>query len=1060
MAKIKGYQQAVDYTSQIGVSAHSGIAKAAQSERQIAENWASLGADLNTMIVKELKTRNIEDAQDLASQISYDKKPVDVEIDGKTETVNMTHVIQPEGKIVGESGLLAYKKMLATNWIAQLDNDLTRITETQANESEDVFETMEMFAAKTSQKHDVIYEQLPDSISNMLRVDAEKHIITRGARVQNVFLGEKNRRDNELWDNQLTELSDKIWNTAERGGDVTKHLENLADLYDNGIELKNIKGASSANKRKAMENNAGLVSFFKLTNTLTTKDFSDPMILSFDIKNTQAIISLLNPIPSKDSYNVYDMTNKLGTTLTKQQVHDTIKDPVMRTKMLAHFNRRLAYLKELSKGQDDIITGMNLTNEVNSRRDRGLQNRNFTKKEWELMNPNQNKDWIRRYNEITGKSLDINNAAGDPNYQIYLATDRQVIDPNTKSFIENNFKNFDVSAIKEFYDKGYFSSLKNYTHKGDKENALVAIFGNDLGQKMTVFTEIVESGVASIEDLGRIYSNIQEKEARGTLKTEKEIAIELGAKDENDLRKRINAIYESMTPGLGTKRTAGRYNFLIKQYRGDILTQTLLSTFDLKDWIYDEEESINAQYRLVQDGYIHNPSNLKARDSIDRESYILYNQSAQKLMLPNFNRETKQWEYKGDWNLDYAIPIINMMISQDPRFGKGHYEQFWTSDKPHPLGTFAQGRLTVQEFVDEEFRSMGRVKLVPTGPAQEYPEFYVGKVNDDGSIDYIENADGSKAILDLAKYYIPAHRNLVSGNPGFKKYLVDMGMIKHDGTPVNRQQEDLDSWSYWAGREWLQFKHGLSDIMPDPWQTTGETLGAGTLGAVSPGAYSITGGIKDTLKAGAGWLVSKTGIEWKPSTNAIRKLTVGMGRITKSKSRLALLAALGMTLYTFTTANSRYITNALEGRNLWEEEHDMPYLGYYREPGMFDLPQYILDAYDKNIPEYVHTEEYITPSGFSYPKGTKSTVLLGAEQHPEKGWIVFPHVVVINGERVLLNTEEAIKYAIEEGGYTPFENGNAAQNMAENFSDTVRFWRTNPNTNWWLDGINPGNPNE
>ena len=1063
MAKIKTYQPVVDYTSQISVSAHSGISKAAQSERQIAENWSVLGTDLTTMITDELKLRNVENATELASQISYDKKPVDVEINGQTETVNMTHVIQPEGKIVGESGMLAYKKILANNWISQLDNDLTQITETQANESEDIFETMEMFSAKTLEKHEAIYEQLPDTVSNLLRADAEKHIITRGARVQNNFLAEKNRTDNELWDNGHSNLTEKIWNTAESGGDATKHIDELNEHYKNGIELKNIKEATSTNHAQRMKDVAGIVSFFKLTNTLTTKDYKDPTIVSMDLKNTQAIINLLNPIPGVDSYNVYDMVNKLGTTLTKQQVHDTLQNPEMRTKMLAHFNRRSTYLKSLLTGQDDLIEGINLTNSSIATRDAGFQDRDYTKKELEQMNVLANKRYIDKYNQTTGKNLGVGNAATDPQYQIWLATYMQKMDPKMQSLIKNNFVNFDPAQMKGFYDNGFFSALKNYTHKGTAENALVVHFGDEVGHDMTVFTEMIESGIISIEDLGRMYTDISDRRARGTMLSHDEIAQELGYTDAAALKKGVFGIYQSMSPGASEMRMASRYNLILKKVQSNVMTETLLNTYDLKDWIYKQEATVDQQYALIKDGYIHNPSNRRARDSINRESYIARHRSAQKYMLPSFNRETKRWEINGEWNLDYAIPLINMMISKDPRIKIGHYDKFWTADKPGFFSTFRQGRLSVQEFVDEEFRNMGRVKLVPTGAAQEFPQFYVGKVNDNGSIDYIQNPDRSKAILDLAKYYVPAKRNLVTGNSEFRKMLVDKEFLKHDGTPVNQEQIDLDSWGYWASSEWLQFKHGLADIIPDPWQTTEETLGAGAVGIAAPGIYRGTGAVKDMAKGALNWALSKTGFKFKTKTNVTRKAKLAYGAIKNSKLPWWGRAAIAMSLFTMSSVNSRYITNALDGNNLWENDHGLPYLGYYREPGMYDIPEFLVDAYDSSIPEYVHTEEYTTPSGTSFNKGNKSTVMLGAEQDPDLGWIVFPHVVVINGERKLLNTEEAMQHAKDKGvnvGYVTFEDGMDARNMAEGFSDTVNYWRSNPHANWWLDGINPGIPND
>ena len=1064
MAKIKTYQPVVDYTSQISVSAHSGISKAAQAERQIAENWSALGTDLTTMITDELKLRNVENANELASQISYDKKPVDVEINGQTETVDMTHVIQPEGKIVGESGMLAYKKILATNWISQLDNDLTQITETQANESEDMFETMEMFAAKTLQKHEAIYEQLPDTVSSLLRADAEKHIITRGARVQNVFLAEKNRRDNELWNNQHSDLTEKIWNKAERGEDVTHLLGQYEELYINGIELKNIKQATTANQKKALEDMAGVVSFFKITNTLTTKDFSDPRTISADLKNTRAIINLLNPIPGQDSYEVYDMINQSTTKLTKKQVHDTLQDEQLRTDMLSHFKRRLTYLKELEEGHNAALEGMSRALNHNRVRDVGALPQKLTGKDLDELIKYSMSDWVKRYNKVYGRNIDVANAKQIPHFQSWLASDRAILLPELKAAIETNFKNFQPDIMKQMYDTGILSRLKNFYYKGTDENLLIYHFGPELGDALSMFTDIADTKIISINDLGDMYAEIRNKRISGGAISDKEAAAKLGfisdkEGDPKKLHEYIKNIYDVMTPGAPEARANARFRVILDKVKSNALTETLITNIDIKDYIYDQERIV--KNKMVKDSYIHNPDNKNGRDSIDRESWIGMDRSSQKYMLAGFNRETKTWEIGGDWNLDYLIPWINNMIANDTTRGMGHYTKFWTSDKPGVFSTLKQGRTSVQEFVDSEFRAMGRIKLIPAGYVQEFPQYYVGKVNDDGSVDYILQSDGQRAVLDIAKIYVPAHRNMIKTTPGLKDFLIKNKILDTDGRPT-KDNVELGTFKNWVDREILQFKHGLSDWIPDPWQTTEETLWAGGIAATSPAWTATVDATWDAIKHGAGWVASKTGIKFNPKTAAKEKYTKAFERLSKAKGRMGLLAAIGVTLWSFGSANSRDITNYLDGNNLWENDHDLPYLGYYREPGMYDLPEFIIDAYDPAIPEYVHTEEYVNEDVI-IPKGTKSTVMLSAEQHPDLGWMVFPNVVVINGERVLLNKEDAMQHAINKGeniGYIPFDDSKKAIEMSRDFSNTVQFWRTNPHANWWLDGINPGTSNE
>lgn len=1048
MAKLDPYKRTVDYRSEIQVNSRSGLGSAAQSNLQVANIYGNLGSEFSKLVVDDLQETNIKNAAQLASQIKFGTKTLETEIDGNTVTVDMPTIIKPDGETVrGESGRLAYQKILAKNFTNQLKNDLLTITETEANNVESRFGSMEEFATIVTTKHDLIYEQLPVEIANELRTEAEKKIIQRGARVQNVFLNEQNARTKIAWDSSKGEIEQNIINSAMIGDteSATNYLNEYENHFNNGMETNVIRDANEENKTNSLSRMSGLVSAYKLINPHLLDDLNTNNIslIQQSVSNTEQIINLLNTAPGIDSANLLNLKTSEVTTLTRKQFSDLIKNPKTREDLAVDLNRRLSYLKDIVSNYDKASAGLNLTQDIINNSNAGITGRDYTKKEMDQINPYENRAFIERFNAKHNKKLTVENAKDDINYMIHLATHENIMHPDFKSKVENNFKNFDEDYITQMIDNGFLPSLKYYIHTdGEQVNRLYDHFNKDLAADISQIINLTEVGIP-VKEIAETFKVIQGAGNAQISMDLNDAAKELKFDDFAHMKKDFANYYMQTFQGVGPGEGELHALHLARQYASRTLTRAIQGKdFDLANYIDDIETNRSYRYSKSQDGYIFNPKAYQPETALYKDQYVMNTKAPTQFGLPP-HIEGKGWDYKKEFNLDYLKDPIGAMFSRDAR-GKKHWETIFDA--------------SLKDGIDSEFRKGGRIKMVPTGLNQQYPTYYIGQLNDNGMFDFVLDPNGEKAILNPSTWYIPAYRNLMSGNQEFRELIANTKYLDANGKPQNPEQVDLDSWNYYLNREFNQFVRGFNNmVIPDGEVTTGEVIGAGSTGVLAPILKDV--GTKTINLGGKGvtsiynFITGKQKIFTPYKSGEINFKKLG------SKKAMALRAASAIALWSSLSVYGRDIeefyqkkTSGLDTFQL-NDAQALGQIRYWTEKDRYNIPEYIEQAYLPSTAPYIHTEDLDMGNGNVIPKGTSSTLLMGAEVHPDLGWIVFPHIRTIDGERQLLSTEDAIEYAIGKKDYIQYNTQEEAIRVSVEFSDTVDYWRNNPNQEWWLKGI-------
>ena len=1043
MAKVTPYKQQVDYTSKISVGNNKGNLVAAQNELSKSKLYSALGSEFNTMVVDNLKAQNINEGTSLAKQLQYGKKNVSKIVDGETISTQMTSLIYPvEQRIRGDSGLKAYKKQLARDYTANLSNDLLKITEDEANRVESEFGTMEEFATIASAKHSLIYENIDPTIANELRADAEKKIISRGSRVQNVHLAEQHKRASDTWDVHDKILQDKIFNAAKINDNelVNKLTLDLKELNREGSDLNIRKAIIKGPDNVRRINN--LVSGFNLINKLQLQNYSTASYedIQRELVNTENMIMLLSKAPNVQSMPVHIFFGEgAGETqqLTAELFNKTFDDPELQDAIGTELKNKVSYLKNMMQVFDSKVESASIGSRIIGNILANTSNAKLSDSDMEKFNPNNNQALINVYNKRHQRNLTIQEAPNDMEYQIFVATAGGQMHPTIRKEHMASFNTFDTERISYLYNSGYLGRLSKYIDgAGQEQNMLLVHYGDDTGTWLTRMIRGLDNGTFTLNEFSETFT----KEKRGEIMSVDSALGLLGTDYTKyvDLEKEFVDYYNDRFGGNTRERARSEAKRFFRKIRTSEVSRVNIKNFDVEDYIYDIEKNKLYKHQLTKSEYVigasQNVSNPLYYDGVIKNSEAL---SQFALPPQKYIPETQKtiWDPEAKWNLDWVKEPLLLLFNADPLLKR------WTTETKYD---------TVEDFVNNEFGR--RIKLIPIGINEQYQRYNVVKVNDDGDFDYVLGKNGRRAELDLAPYYKPAYRNVVSGNNVFRSFIKDLTQAESDHNPQNDKQDWLGSWEYWARREWDQHFHGINKIMPDGEVTMGEGFGA-----------FISGGlINKYLGAPDKPVPSKIPDRWggKYVRETLEYIKEKRLKFTKG-SFLKGGIVLGLT-YLTSSQFAEEIEDSIEGftgggKFFDMDDPKMSYTGARRFQAKsgpeFNVIQDLENLYSSELPPYEFKEDYINNTGDVINAGTTEYNFTHIEKHPDLGWIAVQQIKIIDGKRVFLSESEAMAQAVTDDQYILLQNKAQAINYRDNIDSQIRHWSTSPNQNWWLNGI-------
>ncbi len=1047
--------QTVDFSSQIQVTGRSGLSAAAGYERQIAENWSQIGNEFRSFMLDELKARNIEDGIALANQIQYDEKTVEADVDGKKLSVTMPSLIAPEGKIVGQSGLDAYKKIAAKTYVAELENDFTTITETEANIAEDQKLTMQEFTANVTDKHNIIYDNLPPDIVNAIRPDIEKQIIQRAARVQNQYLAFQNANQQEAYQNLSIDYKNKITNLSNIGDAKTARMqqEQYFKHLEDGLELGNIKGLTREFIQQERARVNGEVSFRLMLSQFSVKELDSRNLnhIRSEINNLTTLRDMLTPVPGMDKGQLVNPYTQETLDISPDLIKEMIADPQVAERIATDLNVRLRHFSGLIENVDSGLESLEIANSLISSRDANIQHEKLTEAKMKKITPDTvgYGALVKDYNKKYRKNLSRQDSLTNQEFQIILMTDYGVAAPTFIKTMTANLNAMDVEYLKVMYDSGILSKLKNHkvTGKGGRAsyvNSFEKYFG-DLADNFTRLTRALEQG-EDIQEIARIHTMVKGGDAMTTTELEAYLKQQGSGLPTNrdEIYGTALASYQSQFPGVDIDRARAYSDKLLRQLQSDPLTRSLYATgnFNIDDDIYDRERTREYEYGIVKDGYIFNASGIDSHRAGHQEMYIARHKNIQQFALPPvINGE---FDYTKEWNLDYMADFIRMHMANDPNTN-------WNTVFKGDIGG----------YIKDEWRQGGKIKVVPVDTNQKYPTYQLVHLNENGSPTYVTDASFQPVEIKIGDIFQPAYKNIVL-NEDFRKFMLERTNRGFDGKVTELEQPDIDSLWYKIGRETNQLYKSI-DILPDENWTLGETAVAGGAGIALPTMSNALSSAKNLISKGVKSVTGK-GPKINLSKEAKKAVDIVKGKGTSRVPWLA-RAGLAITFYLGTTLYSREIEQFQQGFSVPPYSiNDMQnHMRFKRETDLYptQLPKWAIDAFDPDIETYKFTEDYVDEmADVYYPSGGEGTMMLSAEIHPEtKQWIVYPNIRVVDGKRVLLSREDGLQEALDKNDFIPFGDADdpiaqkKAINMSKNYGKEVDWWRKNPNLEWWVNGV-------
>lgn len=1067
-------KQQVDYTSQIQVTGRSGLGAAAGYEKQMAENWSQIGNEFRGYMVEELKARNIEDALSLANQIQFDEKIIEADINGSVHKITMPSLIAPEGRIVGQSGLDAYKKIAAKTYVAELENDFATITETEANLAEDQNLTMQEFTANVTDKHNIIYENLPNDIVNLIRPDMEKFVIQRAARVQNQYLAFQNANQQKAFENLSLDYMNKITNLSNIGDAKTARMqqEQYFKHLEDGLALGNIKGITKEYIQQERARINGEVSFRLMVSQFSLKELNSRNLnhIRAEINNLTTLKDMLIPVPGMNKGKLVNPYTGKVLDISPDLIKEMISDPRQAEKIAVDLNVRLGHYNKLITKVDDISASVNQAQKYINARNAGVQLAKASKEDEKLTayGTAGYNELLKDYNKNYQQSLSPEDSLTNNEFQITLMTDYNTMSPSFRNELIANLDTMNVKYLKAMYDSGFLSKMKDHKIKGEggrttSENLFTKYFEGHETLLMRI-TRALEQG-ESIEEIARVYTAIK----TGDALTEDDL-FDLVTNNNSSLpdsRAKLNAVvrsyYANNHYGVDEDRAKVYTDKLIRELQSDPATRALYisGNLDIGNEIYDRERQREEEFAIVKDAYIYNASGIDAHRAGYMETSIAKNKSIEQFTLPPIING--EFDYKATWNLDYMDDFIRMWMLNDPNI------DWKTQFDVENLGA----------YVKKEFRPGGKIKLVPVSSNQNYPTYQLVHLNVDNQPTYVSDASSNPKEFNIGDIFQPAYKNIVR-NDGFRQFLLERQNVEHDGKESNLSNVDVDSLYYKAGREWQQLKKSI-DIFPDEIWTLGETGAAASFGAAAPYIYDMGKAALGVAKrkfastfrtaavVGPNIKVGPLNKEFKTAAKVITDKKTKYGFGWKGRVGMAVGTYLGLTFF------SREIESFQQGM-----AEDPPYsitqmgnqLRYRKEEkdqyGQLlyptQVPQWAIDAYDPDIDTYKFTEDYANDkTGSNAYSGSEGTVLLSAEINPEtKMWIVYPNIRVVDGKRVLLSEKDAFDKAIKDKDYITFgpaddqNERKKALDFSRNFGQEVDYWRKNPNLEWWANGVGVG----
>lgn len=1038
----------VDFSSQIQVTGRSGLGSAAGYEQQIANNWSQIGNEFKSFMIEELKARNIENAVSLANQIQYDETTIEADVDGRKISAKMPSLIAPEGKIVGQSGLDAYKKIAAKTYLAELENDFATITETEANIAEDQKLTMQQFTANVTEKHNLIYEALPPDIVNAVRPEMEKKLIQRAARVQNTYLAFQNANQQDAYVKLSSDYKDKIVNLSNIGDTdaVRKMQEKYFEHLEDGLALGNIKGLTPEYIQQERARVNGETSFRLMLSQFSVKELDSRNInhVRAELNNLTNLIDMLTPVPGVDKTTLVNPYTGETLQISAETIKEMIPDPQTAEKISVDLKTRRSHYSGLMSNVDDSLKSLETANWLISSRNASVQVPKLTAEQLKQLAPDQPgyAALVQDYNKNYGAALTPQTSLNDAKFQQTLALDYQVMTPEFIKQMTANFNAMDVEYLKTLYDTGFLSKMKSHKVQGKGGRAtrvnLFEKYFNELADNFTRFTRALEQG-ADILELAQSYNDIKSGEAM----TSKEVFDIIGT-TRDAISQAVYASYTNQFPGVDIDRARAYTDSLVRKLQTDPLTRALYISgdFDLDNDIYDKEYSRTSEYALVSSGYVYNPSGIDSHRAGHQEMYIARNKSIQQFALPPV--VDGEFDYTKEWNLDYMKDFIRMWMMNDPN--TNWKTQFDVED--------------IGEYIDKEWRTGGKIKVVPISNNQDYPTYRIVHLNVDGAPTYVTDGSLNPKEFDIGDIFQPAYRNIVL-NEDFRSFMMERANRGADGKVTDLSPPDIDSLWYKMGRETNQLYKSI-DILPDENWTLGEQTVAAGSGIAAPYIANMFGPTKDLIGKGVKKIMGKADI--KLSKEAKSALNVLKGKDT---GRLGWVgrAILASALYLGTTVFSRELEAFQQGSSVapYDIKDMQNYLRYQGEKDLYptDIPKWAIDAFDPDIDTYEFEEDYTDEfSEMFYPKGSEGTVMLSAEINPENmTWIVFPSIRVVDGKRVLLSKEDAFKEALDKKDFISFGKADdpiakrKAIDMSRNFGHEANWWRQNPNVKWWANGV-------
>ena len=1043
----------VDFSSQIQVTGRSGLGSAAGYEQQIANNWSQIGNEFKSFMIEELKARNIENAISLANQIQYDETTIEADVDGRKISAKMPSLIAPEGKIVGQSGLDAYKKIAAKTYLAELENDFATITETEANIAEDQKLTMQQYTANVTEKHNLIYEALPPDIVNAVRPEMEKKLIQRAARVQNTYLAFQNANQQDAYVKLSSDYKDKIVNLSNIGDAdaVRKMQEKYFEHLEDGLALGNIKGLTPEYIQQERARVNGETSFRLMLSQFSVKELDSRNInhVRAELNNLTNLIDMLTPVPGVDKATLVNPYTGETLQISAETIKEMIPDPQTAEKIAVDLKTRRGHYSNLMNNVDSSLDSIELANSLISSRNASVQHRPLTDADVKKLTTDQPgyATLVHDYNKNYGANLGVKDSITNSQFQQILVLDYGVMTPDFKKTMTANLNTMDVEYLDMLWKSGFLSKMKSHKVQGKggratRVNLFEKYFG-ELADNFTRFTRALEQG-EDIRELAQVYNDVKSGVAMSATEVESYIKDKGGKlpATRTAIYNAARASYEAQFPGVDNDRIRAYADGLVRDLQSDSLTRSLYASgnFNIDDDIYDKEASRQAQYSLVKSGYTYNPSGIDAHRAGHQEMYIARNQALMQFALPPV--VDGEFDYTKEWNLDYMKDFIRMWMMNDPN--TNWKTQFDVED--------------IGEYIDKEWRVGGKIKVIPVSNNQKYPTYRIVHLNVDGAPTYVTDASLNPKEFNIGDIFQPAYKNIAS-NEQFRSFIMERANRGADGKVTDLSPPDIDSLWYKVGREANQLYKSI-DILPDENWTVGETVAAGGAGIVAPYVANALAPVKDLIKKGAKKLIGKSNVSL--GKEAKKAIDIVKGKDTGKlgwKGR----AALAISFYIGSTVFSRELEAFQQGFSVapYDIKDMQHHMRYQNENDIYPtrIPEWAVQAFDPDIDTYKFEEEYTNEfSEIVYPKGSEGTMLLSAEIHDNK-WIVFPSIRVVDGKRILLSKEDAFKEAVDKKDFIEFGPSedpvakNKAIDFSRNYGHEVNWWRQNPNVMWWAKGV-------